>query len=490
MDASLPDLSGLPGVHKVRAEAAVSLDARYYDTHDRRLAAEGITLRRREGGDDPGWHLKLPVREGTRDELREPLREKLPRSLAGMVRSRVRERELLPLMRLRSRRKTTVLLDAGGESLAEIAEDTVDAERIPDGSRTSWREVEVELAAGADEAVLDAVEERLLTAGLRVAGHASKLQRALAETTPARDPVHTRQAGTAHRDREAAAPVLAYVRRQVRALVELDPAVRRDLPDSVHRMRVATRRLRSCFRSYRKVLDPAVTRPLGEELRWLAAELGVDRDREVLVARLRQLLDALPDELRRGPLAGRLRRYDRAHRSGSKRRLIKVLDSERHLALLERLNELTEAPPLLPAAHRKPEKVLSKAVSKDFDRLAARVDEALATEPGAEREELLHGARKAAKRVRYAAEAARPVFGKQARKLARRMTDVQDLLGLHQDTVVTRAALRELAAEAESAGEPSFSYGVLYEREARAGEESEARLPALWTALRKKGGAL
>lgn len=65
--------------------------------------------------------------------------------------------------------------------------------------------------------------------------------------------------------------VLAYLRAQRDAIVQLDPAVRRDLPDSVHRMRVATRRMRSAFRSYDKVLDRAATDPIGEELKWLAA---------------------------------------------------------------------------------------------------------------------------------------------------------------------------------------------------------------------------
>ena len=81
--------------------------------------------------------------------------------------------------------------------------------------------------------------------------------------------------------------VLAYVRAQRDAIVELDPAVRRDLPDSVHRMRVATRRMRSTFRSYAaRSWTATVTDPIGDELKWLAGELGVDRDQEVLTERL------------------------------------------------------------------------------------------------------------------------------------------------------------------------------------------------------------
>ncbi len=100
--------------------------------------------------------------------------------------------------------------------------------------------------------------------------------------------------------------ILTFVRAQRDAIVELDPAVRRDVPDSVHRMRVATRRLRSTFRSYGKILDRTVTDPIGIELKWLAAELGVDRDQEVLTEHLTTALDDLPSDLVTGPVQARL----------------------------------------------------------------------------------------------------------------------------------------------------------------------------------------
>ncbi|MEK8170800.1 CHAD domain-containing protein [Streptomyces sp. M19] len=176
--------------------------------------------------------------------------------------------------------------------------------------------------------------------------------------------------------------MLGYVRDQVAALVALDPAVRLDTPDAVHRMRVATRRLRSVFRSYRAVLDCAVTDSVGEELKWLAAELGVDRDREVLTARLYERLDELPHALRAGPVRTRLRTWAHARRGGSRRRLIAVLDGKRYLALLETLDALLAAPPLRPAAAKPPAEVIPAAVLRDYDRLAGRVATALGTPPG------------------------------------------------------------------------------------------------------------
>ena len=51
------------------------MSATYFDTEDLDLNRHKITLRRRVGGDDEGWHLKLPVRKDTRQELHAPLDE-------------------------------------------------------------------------------------------------------------------------------------------------------------------------------------------------------------------------------------------------------------------------------------------------------------------------------------------------------------------------------------------------------------------------------
>ncbi|TDC19780.1 CHAD domain-containing protein, partial [Streptomyces sp. 8K308] len=265
----------------------------------------------------------------------------------------------------------------------------------------------------------------------------------------------------------AAAHVLDYARQQVEAIVTLDPAVRRQQPDAVHRMRVASRRLRSLLRGARAVLDRDATAHLEAELRHLAAELGVDRDREVLTERLTRRLDELPDDLRLGPVAERLAAWDRERRTGARALLERLLDSPRHLDLLDALDRLLTAPPLRPhAAERPARRVLAKAMRRDRDRLARRLRTAYATPAGPERDAALHSARKAAKRARYAAEAAVPAVGKPARRQAERCRALQRALGDHQDSVVARAALRDLAAQAQAAGEPSFSYGVLHEREA------------------------
>ncbi|MER8225501.1 CYTH and CHAD domain-containing protein [Streptomyces sp. NPDC094143] len=483
-DGGLPDLTGVAGVANVVDRGVAHLDATYYDTADERLAATSVTLRRRTGGSDAGWHLKFPVGPDTRDEIHAPLSDTLPGELAGLVRSRVRDGELVPLVRLRSERDVRHLVDAGGRLLAEVSVDAVHAERLTaGGGEARWTELEVELADGGDPAFLAQVEKRLRKAGVRPSKSPSKLARALAETAPGR----RRPSADAGDPVTAADHVLAYVREQRDAIVALDPAVRRDAEDSVHSMRVATRRLRSTFKSFRDILDRAVTDPIADELKWLAGELGLDRDREVLAARLTMALDEVPDGLVRGPVAERLRDWSSAEHHTARGRLLGILDSRRHLTLLDTLDALIAAPPLLKAAGKKPGKPLAEAVKKDFRKVSRLVERALELEPGTERDVAVHEARKKAKRARYAAEVAEPALGKPARTMLNSMKSLQKLLGEHQDSVMARQTLRELSAVAHAAGESAFTYGLLHEREEQRALRTEAELPALWEEI--KGAA-
>lgn len=479
----LPDLRGVAGVADVIDKGVTDLDAVYYDTADQRLARAAITLRRRTGGSDAGWHLKLPVSltDGVRDEIQAPLSDDVPPALTGLVRSRVRDTPLVPVVRLRSARALRHLVDASGTLLAEASVDDVRAQRLHDGSATTaWTEIEVELAEETPPTLLDKVEKRLNKAGVRRATSTSKLARALAETADPADSRRPARPSAPGTDGSAGSHVLAYLHAQREALVAMDPAVRQDLPDSVHQMRVATRRLRSAFKTYRKILDRNVTDPLGEELKWLAGELGVDRDREVLTERLTTALADVPRTLRLGPVRARLRIWSIAGRTGSRRKTVAVLDSARYLALLDAVDALLADPPLREAAAAPAENALPKAVLKDFDRLAARVDQALALAPGEERDVAMHEARKAAKRARYAGEAAKPALGKPAKRFAKRMKAVQSVLGEHQDSVVAREALRNLAIQAHAAGESAYTWGLLYGREEAAAAARERELPEVW----------
>lgn len=178
--APLPDLSG--AATAVTAPVEWQLEATYFDTADGQLARHRITLRRRTGGDDAGWHLKLPVAQDERTEVRLPLGDltrTVPAALARQVRDITGSRPLVAIAVLHTTRVERRLLDGGGSTLALVADDTVRGRRLTAGAvDVSWREVEVELVDG-DTAFLDSVSERLRAAGLTPSGSASKLARVL-----------------------------------------------------------------------------------------------------------------------------------------------------------------------------------------------------------------------------------------------------------------------------------------------------------------------
>ena len=70
---TLPDLTSLPGVATVDEPVPLALEAVYVDTADLRLLSARTTLRRRTGGQDDGWHLKLPAPGGDRLEVHRPV---------------------------------------------------------------------------------------------------------------------------------------------------------------------------------------------------------------------------------------------------------------------------------------------------------------------------------------------------------------------------------------------------------------------------------
>jgi len=184
-DFVLPDLGSLPGSVAVTDPEVFLLVATYLDTADLRLAKASITLRRRTGGTDAGWHLKLPVTAGTRRELQVPLGDDataVPAQLASRVSTWVRDEPLQVVAVLETRRTVRRLVGRGGETLAEVADDAVTG-RVPGrgdapAEPATWREIEIELVGGGPE-ILAAAQARMTAAGARPSSAASKLGRLL-----------------------------------------------------------------------------------------------------------------------------------------------------------------------------------------------------------------------------------------------------------------------------------------------------------------------
>lgn len=469
VDYRLPDLAGLPGVGQVVGPKSYRLVALYFDTPDLRLAARGITLRRRRGGTDPGWHLKLPRAKGVRQEITRPLTRSIkivPAELADLVLACTRGAPLAAVAELDTRRAVTTLVNGAGVGLIEIADDRVKGTVFGEEPHVErWHEVEAEILQG-DEKLLRKVGRRLVKSGASPAASDSKLARLLQAAGAISE-----RPGTATVAGSAGEVVIGYLASQVGVLLAQDPRVRRAEEDAVHSMRVAARRLRSALKSFGTVIKG--TGNVQDELKWLGAVLGEARDLEVIRERFaRRLLD-LDDELVVGPVRARLSSdlLDDEHEALD--RIRDALGGERYFALLDALDDLL-ATPVLTKAAAKPAGTLKAVAAKSWRRVTRAYDAAQAIEDAAERELATHDVRKAAKRARYTAE----VLGMD--KLARRAEAVQEVLGAHMDGVVAQERLAAEAANARLAGEATFTYGVLTGLERAGAERAEEEFPKVW----------
>ena len=478
-DLDLPDLRALPGVAEVGPEHVDQLDAVYFDTADLALTQAGITLRRRTGGADEGWHLKLPADKG-RDEIRVSLsRARLhpPAELRRAVVAWAHKAPLHAIATVSTRRTRRDLLADDGTVLAEVADDEVTGEPEGSAAPVAWREWEVELVEG-EESLLVAADKLMAGAGVEPSAVQRKLLHVLGDRAPSAPSLP--EVGV---DLPAGRVLQRRLMRQLGELKRRDSEMRRHRDDGVHQARVACRRLRSALATYRPLVDREVTDPIRTEIKWLGRALADARDAKVVRDRLRAMVDAEPDDVVVGPVRRRLDTTFGERARAGWAQVDETLSSDRYFDLLTDLDRLVADPPWTEKAARPAEDVLPRRVRKDWRRLKRRManlDEA------EDRDAELHEVRKDAKRLRYAAEAVHTVWGKDAKRLAKAAKKLTSHLGELQDTVMSRPDLLRIASTADAAGESSVTWGVLLVREEERAAELDHELPHLWAKVSRK----
>ena len=479
-EAALPDLSGVPGVAAVGPARELELAATYFDTEDLALLKHRVTLRRRVGGHDEGWHVKEPSGPDSRSETHLPLGRAVhtvPRQLRIAVERLTGGRPLVPVALVSTHRTEVPLLAENGTEVAVVADDDVHATRLlRPAFRQHWREWEVELA-GAPPELFDGVEGELMGAGARPAGVSSKLARTLAEEPPGAGRPSPPPLGHRSPVRDV---VVAALAGPLTVLEEHDAGLQ---GETVHQLRIAARRLRSVLTSYRPVFEPGAVDDLREELRWLGGELSDARDAEVMRGHLDALVGDEPPATVRSALRSRIDE-DLTHAHDLARAAaVETVAGERYRRLVRSLDAVLRAPALRATASGPAQRALPRLLERDARRLRRAAKAARRTPGGSDRDEALHEVRKKAKRLRYAAESATPVLGRRGKRLAKRAKHVQDALGALQDTVASRAWLEALAARSEADAAVAFGAGRLHAREEHRADAARGAYDKAWKRL-------
>jgi CHAD domain-containing protein len=437
----------------------------YFDTEDRRLAAFGVTLRRRVEQRRGLWQLKLP-REDARLEIEEPGGTFTPPAgLLKLLPAMLRGAPLGPVVKIRTIR-TGVTVHHDGRRVAEVV---VDCAEILEGARVLRRlnEIEAELLDGTEVDLKD-LEVALRAAGALAGDGRPKAFQALNYSPP-----------TAPALKKSATDIAVIQRAiadQYRLIVSHDPGTRiGDDPEDLHQHRVGIRRLRSFLSAAIEQLDPDWVKSLSTELEWIGDLMNPVRDLDVMIPHLRMDLALLGEQE-----SNRLRPFIEGlvdERARAREAMLAGLDGERYLKLINSLEEATRSIKI-----RTDQQPLARGASKAFNRLKR----ATARFEVEQSDEDLHRVRRRAKQARYSAELVKATSGKGAAAYLSKLKDLQDVLGEHQDATVAEARVREHLDEVED--KPSvFALGRLVERQVARKRAARADFPQAWRPVAAAG---
>jgi adenylate cyclase len=448
---------------------------RYLDTRSRSLARVGLAARLREAGRrrilrvQPSWLAPELVPEEERVELGAVLAagEEVGAALRRLLRvglSLELRGQLQTTVELAIARSAWRLAGPTGEATApcsiELRLDRITARRPGERGGLRFSELELELLEG-DPAGLAIFVERLTATvpGLAPAGvgrrrraheHVGLAPVRYAPPAPEIAPLDSTDSVA----RRVCAQQLEAIRGyQAGARLGLDP-------EFVHKMRVATRRLRAALRTFAPCFDARTLGSLGRGLRGLADALGEVRDLDVQILDLGRRREILGAE----PAAGwrELRDALGVRRERARVRLLRLLDAPRHGVLLLRASAAFAPRPL--PQRRSGHPGSAPVVTTAEEAIARRAKRFLAQARRCQRAptpEAVHQLRIRGKKLRYACEFFAPLYGERFLAGVARLSELQEALGAQQDLAVSGRLARDLAATALSAGSSGAYLHVL-----------------------------
>ncbi|MGE7469868.1 CHAD domain-containing protein [Bosea sp. NPDC003192] len=460
------------------------LDAVYYDTPDRLLDRNGLSLRVRRSGkrhvqtlkrSDSGdplvrdeWEAALP--DGTLDLALLPLAE-IGEPLASLSAG-----QLAPAFATRIRRRLRRLDYAG--ALIEIAFDDGTIEAGEKSLPVS--EVELELKEGEAAALYEFGLAMLDVAPLQVATQSksargyglafSRLPRAVKAK-----PV---EIGADDNADAAIAAILGNTYKQL--LGNLAPVATRSGPEAVHQMRVSLRRLRSALTVLKsEIASPALV-PIGQEAKRLGHALGPARNWDVFIT---QTVPDIEDEGLEDAGLKVLRKAAEPHRESSYAAVQERLADPQTSRFLLSFGALIERRGWRNGVASETMAVLAEPADDFAGRILARTHRKALKRGrhfGSLAPEARHQLRLALKKLRYTAEFFLPLHdGAAARRYLGRLSRLQEALGLANDAATTRHLIADLRG-GKGGPELHFAAGAVHGWQSRQTIEAGRKLKRRW----------
>lgn len=213
--------------------------------------------------------------------------------------------------------------------------------------------------------------------------------------------------------------------------------------ESVHKMRVAVRRMRSLLRLVGAFYPGKTVEKSEKELRQIARALGSIRDLDVLILDVQQFSATLPPEMQQQAQALVSRLERRRHKR--RQRLNAFLDSKRYQRSVRHLENFARKKGKRDRRRQPPHEPqeLRHALPLLLHQRLASVRAYNSVLPASD-DKRLHSLRVECKRLRYAIEFFAPVLGSSAKNFLELVTSMQDTLGRINDIAVFVSRLQKL----------------------------------------------
>ena len=257
----------------------------------------------------------------------------------------------------------------------------------------------------------------------------------------------------------------------VDALVAIQAPAEKGEVEPLHQLRVSSRRLRASLEIFSGVLYASQLKIFRRDLPWIAAQAGAVRECDIISALLKDRARRIDPDLAES-VAPMLEALEQ-RRVAEQARLCEFLQSKRYRNMLARLSR----PSIRKAGAERRLGLAAGQMLRSTARSAIRKGGQLAD---AALPDVFHKLRVRIKRLRYALEMFGSLGAKHHKRALARLEELQELLGLYNDTMVASAWLKNYAGTAGAPPQSVLAAGALIQSLGRRAEKLRRRAIKAW----------